>query len=423
MKAYSFIKRIFVASVFLFVSASCLFASEVLTLEECVNIALKNHPDLEVASRKIESKEAAIIQKKSTGVPQLSGSVGYTRKGSSTTVGDTGSYGTSVTLDQSIYDWDRRKLNVENAILETEATKYDYLAAKNKVISNVRAAYYSLNSAIRRNKVAEIRYENYRKRLNWAKSFHEAGKKPKIEVTKAETDLANSKLALVRTESAIEQSRVQLATEMGDAKLKIQNVKDVLDISDSNVAVEEAVNTAFINRPDLSAKKKRVEYAETSLAIEKKGLLPSINASAGYSWAGSSPFETDGWTAKVSVNLPMLDGGLTKGKVLAATADLHSINAEKRGLENSIVLEVKKAWQSLEEAKEALSASREAEKQAQETYKLAEGRYEAGVGNSLEMSDAVESFASAQTNTILSLYDYKVSQLTLEKAMGELKNE
>ncbi len=87
---------------------------------------------------------------------------------------------------------------------------------------------------------------------------------------------------------------------------------------------------------------------------------------------------------------------------------------------NNVMLEVRKAWHALAEAKEALNALLEAERQARGTHELAEGRYRAGVGSSLEISDAVESYASAQTNTILSLYECKAKRLDLEKAMGGL---
>lgn len=232
MKFNTVTKRIFLAFGLTLLIASSLFAAEPLTLDVCINTALENHPDLQAAEGKIDSKKAVILQKKASGIPQLSGNVGYSRAGSSTSIGDTGSYGTSALLEQSIYDWGRRSLTVKNAELETEATRDDYLTARNKVISNVRTAYYSLNSAIRRNKVAQSRYNNYQKRLQWAESYYKIGTKAKIEVTKAQTDLANSKLALVRTESAIAQNRVQLASDIGEASLKIQEVKDVLDFTD-----------------------------------------------------------------------------------------------------------------------------------------------------------------------------------------------
>jgi outer membrane protein TolC len=157
------------------------------------------------------------------------------------------------------------------------------------------------------------------------------------------------------------------------------------------------------------------------LALEKKGLSPEISASAGYNAYGSAPFDDNGWNAKLSLNFPLYDGGLTRSRVQGAEADLVTARAQLDSASNGVMLEVRKAWYALAEAREALNASLEAERQAKETYELAEGRYEAGVGSSLEISDAVESYASAQTNTILSLYECKAKRLDLEKAMGGLE--
>ena len=46
------------------------------------------------------------------------------------------------------------------------------------------------------------------------------------------------------------------------------------------------------------------------------------------------------------------------------------------------------------------------------------GRFRAGVGNSLEVSDAIESFANSENSVVKSLYDCKVAQLNLEYAIG-----
>ncbi|MBR1896276.1 MAG: TolC family protein, partial [Pyramidobacter sp.] len=45
---------------------------------------------------------------------------------------------------------------------------------------------------------------NYQKRLEWAQSYYSVGTKAKIDVTKAETDLANARLSLIRAESSAE---------------------------------------------------------------------------------------------------------------------------------------------------------------------------------------------------------------------------
>jgi outer membrane protein TolC len=404
----------------LFAAAS--FAAEPLTLTECIKTALDKHPDLIAAKSKIESEKAAVGEAAADGNLQAGVSAYYVRSGGSSAE-NAGNYNTAVTLEQSVYDWGKRGLSITAAKINTDAAKADYLQARDQVIADVRSAYYGLNRSLRQQKVAQTRYENYRKRLSWAKSYYEAGTKAKIEVTKAESDYASSKLALVTTQSSAEQMRAQLASAMGEPLLKVDNVEDALDFKDWDIGADDAVKKAVSNRPELAAQRKRVDYARTTLALEKKGLAPDLSASAGYGLYGNAPFDDNEWSAKLSMNIPIIDGGLTKSRIEGAQADLVTANAEMESLSNSVILEVRKAWQSLREAKEALTASMEAERFAKETYDLAEGRYKAGVGDSLEISDAIESYAAAQAETVLSLYNCKEAQLDLEKAMGGLDNE
>ena len=66
-----------------------------------------------------------------------------------------------------------------------------------------------------------------------------------------------------------------------------------------------------------------------------------------------------------------------------------------------MTLEVRTAWEDLRQAKESLTSSQEAERAAKATLDLALGRYKAGVGDNLEISDAVDGYAVASANTVL----------------------
>lgn len=411
-------KVFILAAVFALVAATA--QAQDLTLDECIKTALEKHPDLVGAEAKYESTRATISQNAADGRLQASAGANYTR-GDGSFISEYGEYGTNVTLQQSVYDWGKRGLKVKGARINTTAASLDYQEQRDSVIADVSTAYYGLNSAVRQLDVAKQRYENYEKRLNWAKSYYEVGTKAKIEVTKAESDLASSKLTLVRAESAIAQRKAELASAMGEPLLVIGGAQDALGYTAWAISADEAVNRAVANRPELAAQQQRVEYAKTNLALQKKGLAPDISASAGYNTGGSAPFDSDGWNGRLSISVPLLDGGLTKSKIEGAEADLKSAQARMNSLSNSVMLEVRKAWQALREANEALTASIEAERQAKATYDLAEGRYKAGVGDSLEISDAVDSYAAAQANTVVSLYDCKTARLNLEKAMGGLE--
>ncbi len=64
---------------------------------------------------------------------------------------------------------------------------------------------------------------------------------------------------------------------------------------------------------------------------------------------------------------------------------------------------------------------RETVGQAQENFDLATGRYQVGVGSPLEITDAEVSLANARANYIQALYNYKIAEARIEKAMGAFR--
>lgn len=418
-------KRIlFTALIFLAISSAAQ-ATE-LTLEECVKTAMANHPDLAAYEAKVTAARAGESQARATAQPQANINSNYVRKGTGdgtdTIAGTlTGTYDTGFNVTQLITDSGKTKLNIKKAQQNTGAAREDLAEKKNVVVQNVSDAFYSVNSTERAYIVAQMRYKNYENRLKWAQAYYKAGKKAKIEVTKAEADLASSKLTLITTKTEAEVAKVTLATAMGDAQMKIDKVRDELEYENYTIAEDTAIKTALERRPELMSKKKKVEMAKTEVGIQQKGLSPVISAGGGVGAGGSSFAATDTWNAKVTLSMPVLDGGATNSKVAAARANLKTAQAEYKSTENAVVLEVREAWQNVQKAQESIVSAREAERKEKENHELAEKRYKAGVGNSLEISDAIESYAAAQAKTILTLYNGHSAQLMLVKAMGGLK--
>jgi outer membrane protein TolC len=260
---------------------------------------------------------------------------------------------------------------------------------------------------------------NYEKRLKWAKDFYAAGAKAKIDVTKAETDLANARLDLVQANGATARAKSSLSHSMGAAEWTPSGVEDLLEYTGYDIVQEDAVRTALESRPDLLAQEVRLDEARTSLALASKGLSPSFSGSAGYSFSGESdPFDQKEWRVSVGIEVPLTDGGLTKEKIRGAEADLAGAESRYESMRQDIILAVRNAHASLTEAREAVTAAREAERQASETMTLALGRYSAGVGESLEISDAVDGYAQARVRVVTALYDLKSAEINLKRTMG-----
>ncbi len=69
-------------------------------------------------------------------------------------------------------------------------------------------------------------------------------------------------------------------------------------------------------------------------------------------------------------------------------------------------------------AEQTIEATKVAVEEAEENFKIATVRYRAGVGTNLDVLDAELKLNQAKTSFIKSMYDYNISVITLEKAMG-----
>jgi len=118
------------------------------------------------------------------------------------------------------------------------------------------------------------------------------------------------------------------------------------------------------------------------------------------------------------VNVPVFNGLQTRYQVEEAKANLDVVKANEQSLRQQIRLEVEQAFSNLKEAEERTVAAQVAVRQAEENVELANGRYAAGVGNPIEVTDALVSLSNARTTHIAALTDARIARAGLEKAMG-----
>ena len=77
------------------------------------------------------------------------------------------------------------------------------------------------------------------------------------------------------------------------------------------------------------------------------------------------------------------------------------------------------AYLRLVELQERIKANESALNAAKENLDLANGRYQVGVGSIIEATDAQTLYTEAQTTYIRTLYDYKIAEAQLTRAIGQ----
>src|SRR5574341_1446972 len=120
------------------------------------------------------------------------------------------------------------------------------------------------------------------------------------------------------------------------------------------------------------------------------------------------------WNAGVALSMPLFEGGLTKGKVGEARANLRMAEAQRDTLRQSILLEVSQSHADMESAKVRIEVMESSLQKARENLEIARGRYEAGVGPSIEITDAQLASVTAENDYVKALYDYRSEEHTSE---------
>ena len=402
-----------------------------LNVEQCLAIALKYHPNLQVSLASVEASRARIEQALANYYPQVSFNTAY----SSSTynlfgagpflVGKTYNWtfydywAIGPTLTQTIYDFGRTPNTVQMNRENTKASEQDLITTKQTVVLNVKQAYFGLIQAYRIVKVAEDTVKQIQEHLDQARAFFRAGTVPEIDVTQSEVDMANAELALIRARNGLQVAQVTLNNAMGLRRDLSFPIEDTLEFKEFKIALQEILQAAYEQRPEILQLKARQLSQEASLKVAQASYYPVLSGNASYLFRG---IHADNlyWDMMVGATLtvPLFSGFSSPNQVAEARATLRNLKAQEEATRQNVRLEGEQAYLSLKEAEESVRVSEKALAQAQKKYNLATGRYRVGVGSPLEVTDAEVSLANARVNHIQSLAGYKIAEAKIEKAMG-----
>ncbi len=418
------------------VSAQAIVPDETLTLSRAIEVALRNQPNILAALGAVRAGEARIGEAKSNYYPQLTTAGSYSKIGrpsSGAAVTSVGTGGTSVVsstssvfdqytastgVNQLVYDFGKTASTVKVQGYNTLSSRFDLRNTQDQVIFNVKQSYYNFLFAIRAREVAQESVANFEKHLQQARGFFEVGTKPKFDVTKAEVDLSNARLSLIKAENQARLARVNLNNAMGVPEAPDYTLEDILFFVKYELSFDEALQKAFAQRADLQSLIQKRNSSRESINLAKKGFYPVVNANASYYYTGTDFPLSDGWNYGFNVSAPIFNGFLTKYQVAEAKANYDTAGATERSLRLNIISQVQQGYVLLRQANESIATSEVAVRQAKENVDLALGRYQAGVGSPIEVTDALTALSNAEVSYVSALTDYKNAQASIEVAIG-----
>jgi outer membrane protein len=440
----------------------CLFASRangqtgrLLTFDEAMRIARATHPQLQVAHAQSEVANARAYESRAALLPQVSGTASYQRTtnnypssggsvgGNTTTASGTstatststgtsgpshGSFDTSnyfrfgVTASQLIYDFGQTT-GKWNAAKTTAHSQLDSEARTAQQISfNLRAAYYNAAATYALVKVAQDGLANQEAHLVQAQGFVQAGTQPEIALAQALTNRATARVQLITAQNGHDVAKAQLNQAMGvegpiDYEVEVPAVEPVMD---EDKSTDELLAMAMKARPDLQALGDQIQAQEFTIGATKGGYYPALSAVTALSDAGPAVDNLAwNWYGMLQLTWPIFGGGITNQQVREARATISVLRGQYEIQRQQIRLDLEQARLAVRAAKASEEATHEAAVNAREQLRLAEGRYQAGVGNMIELGDSQVAMTTASAQEVQAHFSLATARAQLRLALGQ----
>lgn len=412
--------------------ASAAMAESVdMTLEESVRTALDNNYTIKQQEAEYDSAVWARHQARRSFGPTVNWQSTATKMGGKyyeDMLHLSRNYGNTLSLTMPIYTGGQLEGAIKAADLAMNANELGLELCKQQVKAATMSAYYQALQAKNQIKVAQDSVNTLTEHLKNVNAQYTVGTVAKSDVLGTQVQMANAEQNLINANNSYDVAIASLNNVMGLPTDTELNLTDSLDYNVYEIPLEECTAYARSNRPDVLMADYQVAIAEAGVQQAKAGYMPKVSAQASKSWAGDSPFgsdETDqrygqnnNWTAGVVLSWDIWDNNVTQSKVNQSKAAVAKAEAAAENTRQSGDLEVRTAYLNLKAAEKSINTTQVAVDKAQEDYKIAQVRYAAGVGTNLDVMDAEEKLAQAQTNYYTALYNYNSSKAALDKAMG-----
>ena len=439
---------------------------KIFTIDECVDYALKNDPNIKVAKNMVKVYKSRVGQAKSDYFPKLGGGTGYnflTEKASGSSSRNSNYYDLDLSVNQLIWNFGKTTANINMQKYNYQSAQYDLDFEILKTTYKVKTAYYSVLAAKAfndvSNKTVRINKLNYER----TKALFEEGLKSKIDVVNSEVYYTDAQIQLLETQNAYESALIELANAMyytdkldftvestenfnfkpadytpheinvnytakaaqdSDSELILtsgiekHNMLQDFKFSPYQIEINDALEEAYKNRPDLKSLELVLKASNESLKSIKRSYYPEIGASAGYGYRRMENTNTNSFRVSAGLDFPIInimdikyriDEGKSYYEIAEENVDLSKKN---------IYFEVQNFYVDMKQLEKRIPLMAKKVDQTLENFELADGRYTVGLGNFIELQDAQTNYNNAQLEFIQSIFKYNVAREQFLKSMG-----
>ncbi len=418
------------------------------SLRDCVAYAIEHNISIQQSELDLKNAEIDLKGAKGNFLPNLNASMGHSWNTGLNTNFRTGikevatnqssSFGVNAGI--TIYDGLKNTRQLHKANLNILANQYQLEDMKDNISLLVVNSFLQVLFNKESLKTLFKQYDLSKKEFIRTKQLIDAETRPKGDLLEIEASMADQEQQIVNAKNAIQISKISLTNLL---LIKDYNTFDIADdeysIPPSNVLnknVDEIYRKALTLRNDIKATETQVLMSEDDLKIALGNYKPTLSGSYGF---GTSYFNSklavsppsftnqikDNKSHRFSLNLSIpifnrysVSNGVKRSKIFLEKAKL-SLEQSKVDLRDK----VNQAYNNVESALTAFNAAEKSLAARKEAFRYSQDKFDVGLMNSFDFSQAKTRFETAENNVIRAKYDYFFKVKVLEFYFGiPLKN-
>ncbi|MCL1669600.1 TolC family protein [Elizabethkingia ursingii] len=423
-------------------------AQQTVSLKNAIQYALQNKADAIKAQLNVRNSEYQIAEAKAGALPTLTGTgalnynpilqktplpgdlIGQPGTVVMVPFGQKWNSNIGVSLQQALFN-QQVFIGLKAAKTTKEFYQINKQLTEEQVIEKVSTAYYQVFSQQQKLEAVQSSYESTLKARNIIKSLFENGLAKKVDLDRTNVNLTNLETNRSQLKNAVTLQENALKFYMGmPIEEPIALVKE--DVQINPQLLTDQINTD--NRTEVRVLEKKKQLLQYNVKATQAAYYPTLSLIGNYAWQGFGPkfpigpgksqgvYWSDYASVGLSLNIPIFNGFLTKSKVDQAKIQLETLEQDLKDTKLNMSLDYRNAKAQMENSLDAIKNQTANMELAQTVLDNTRSNYQYGLATLTELLDAENALVQAKNNYSNSLYDYKVAEVQLYKAQGELLN-
>ena len=337
-------------------------------------------------------------------------------------------FAAAVMLRQPIYMGGAITAANRMAEINEQLSANSFNAANQNTLYTIDQTYWTVVSLRQKERLAKSFLELVKKLDSDVHKMIQEGVATRADGLKVDVKVNEAEMAVTQVENGLSLAKMLLCQLCG---LPVSDEITLADENTDNLSVSAAsaqfnMETAMSNRPELKMLENAVEISEQTTKLVRAAFLPQVALTGGYMVMNPNPFngfekEFSGvFNVGVLVRVPVWNWFEGAYKVRASKAATTMANLELDDAREKIELQVNQSSFKVKEANKRLAMAMKNAERAEENLRCANLGFKEGVMQSTEVMEAQTAWLQAHTQKIDAAIDVRLSQISLNKALGIL---